>query len=163
MTSSQSKIIKNADVEGVVFCTPAEETEKKDREFWRNEGFREGENKAFKELEGVLTLLQKETVVKRFPIAEVNEDLCYHCGLCVTSCPYGAMEAIEVSNPGMKVVVNKETCLGCGQCVSTCPVIAFSLSLARSRSLDFLSLSISARYLSDLSLSCSTLKSYSLS
>ncbi|MHA1448607.1 MAG: hydrogenase iron-sulfur subunit [Candidatus Hodarchaeales archaeon] len=75
----------------------------------------------------VSTLLQRETVVKRFPIAEVNEDLCYHCGLCVSSCPYGAIEAVEVPNPGMKVVVNKETCMGCGLCVTTCPVSAISI------------------------------------
>ena len=47
--------------------------------------------------------------------AEVTEDLCIGCGLCVESCPYSA---IELEN--MKAVVNPVLCKGCGLCSATC-------------------------------------------
>ena len=72
-------------------------------------------------------LLSKGSVEKKFPTAEVDNEKCTLCELCVTVCPYGAMELVEVANPGVKVQVNTNKCLGCGQCVSTCPAHCISI------------------------------------
>ncbi|MFW9994528.1 MAG: hydrogenase iron-sulfur subunit, partial [Candidatus Odinarchaeota archaeon] len=75
----------------------------------------------------VSTFLKKDVLTKRFPIAQVNQDLCTHCGICITACPYGAMKAVQVPNPGIIAQVNEVICMGCGQCVSTCPVSAIDI------------------------------------
>ena len=73
------------------------------------------------------SLLSRGSVEKKFPTAEVDNDKCTLCELCVTVCPYGAMELVEVANPGTKVQVNANKCLGCGQCVSTCPAACITI------------------------------------
>ncbi|MHA2297887.1 MAG: hydrogenase iron-sulfur subunit [Candidatus Hodarchaeales archaeon] len=74
----------------------------------------------------VSTFLRRDIMVKRFPIAEVDEEKCTQCGVCIAACPYGAMQAM-VTNPSIKPQVNEATCMGCGQCVSTCPVSAINI------------------------------------
>ncbi len=66
-------------------------------------------------------LLTKGLVEKRFPIAEIDNEKCTLCEICVGACPFGAIDLVPVANPGVKVQVNPLTCLGCGQCVSSCP------------------------------------------
>jgi heterodisulfide reductase subunit A-like polyferredoxin/coenzyme F420-reducing hydrogenase delta subunit len=66
-------------------------------------------------------VLSKGMVDKRFPIAEIDNNKCTLCEICVTACPFGAIEIIPVANPGIKLQVNQQTCIGCGQCVSSCP------------------------------------------
>jgi heterodisulfide reductase subunit A len=72
-------------------------------------------------------LLGKGYVEKKFPTAEIDNDKCTLCELCITACPFGAIEAIPVENPGIKVQVDPVSCLGCGQCVSTCPAAAIGI------------------------------------
>jgi heterodisulfide reductase subunit A len=72
-------------------------------------------------------LLSKGTVKKRFPIAEIDNDKCTLCEICVTACPFGAIEAVEVANPGIKVQVTPTACVGCGQCASSCPASAITI------------------------------------
>ena len=47
------------------------------------------------------------------------EDKCIKCGLCVKSCPEGAIELAEG-----KVKTNREICTACGKCIDVCPVQA---------------------------------------
>jgi len=45
----------------------------------------------------------------------VNEDLCSGCGLCVSACPFSAIDLVEG-----KAKVNEALCKGCGLCTATC-------------------------------------------
>ena len=49
-------------------------------------------------------------------IAEVNEDNCGGCEICVELCPFGALEIVDG-----KSTVNVALCKGCGTCVAACP------------------------------------------
>lgn len=64
------------------------------------------------------TFLEQEVVQTTGNIAVVDTELCRGCGLCVTSCPYGA----RVLHPYLKVaLVDEMLCQGCGICVASCP------------------------------------------
>jgi heterodisulfide reductase subunit A len=54
-------------------------------------------------------------------VAEVNEDLCSGCSICVPQCPYGAI------TPGDVAHVNELLCEGCGTCVAACPSGAMTM------------------------------------
>jgi heterodisulfide reductase subunit A len=57
-------------------------------------------------------------------IAVVDEDFCSGCGICLTVCPYTAIERVEKDINGKVVIhakVNEGLCQGCGTCVSACP------------------------------------------
>ena len=43
------------------------------------------------------------------------ENPCARCGLCVSSCPAGALSL------GERMTVDRDRCLSCGKCVSLCP------------------------------------------
>ena len=64
--------------------------------------------------------LAKGSVVVE-PIISVlaDEDACRGCSLCVTLCPYGALE-IHNTEKGRKVHVIDVACKGCGVCAATC-------------------------------------------
>jgi heterodisulfide reductase subunit A len=53
-------------------------------------------------------------------IAEVNEEICSGCAICIAMCPYGAISRKE---KGEKKVaqVDKALCKACGTCVAACP------------------------------------------
>lgn len=55
-------------------------------------------------------------------VAFVHEDACDGCGLCVESCPVGAL-----SMSGGKAEVSESACTGCGVCLSACPTQALDL------------------------------------
>jgi len=60
------------------------------------------------------------------PAAEVNEDLCSGCGICLVSCAHSAV--IMEDRDGMTVsVTDEELCKGCGKCVASCPAGARTL------------------------------------
>ncbi|RLG83618.1 MAG: disulfide reductase [Thermoprotei archaeon] len=69
-----------------------------------------------------LELLSKEYIVREPLIAEVDRDLCNGCRICLTVCPYGAIEMVEG-----KAKVNELLCEGCGACNASCPVGAIQL------------------------------------
>ena len=49
-------------------------------------------------------------------VAEINQNRCTGCNVCVTVCPYQAIILDEKN----KAVVNEALCKGCGTCVSSC-------------------------------------------
>jgi heterodisulfide reductase subunit A len=67
-------------------------------------------------------LAQKELEVEA-TIAKVNDVLCRGCGMCVDSCPYGAITLKAVDRYGYTFEiadVNAAVCKGCGTCAATC-------------------------------------------
>jgi heterodisulfide reductase subunit A len=70
------------------------------------------------------TILSQEELEIDPIIAVVDEDICSGCGICVSVCPYNAIERIEEDVNGKKVIhakINEGLCQGCGTCVSACP------------------------------------------
>lgn len=55
-------------------------------------------------------------------VAQVDEALCNACGICQTTCPFGAVQVNETA------VVSWENCMGCGSCVGQCAEEAISLA-----------------------------------
>jgi len=51
-------------------------------------------------------------------IAEINEDVCSGCKMCISVCPYGA---IEYNEEDEVAEVTDVLCKGCGSCASVCP------------------------------------------
>lgn len=60
----------------------------------------------------------------------ITFDLCKQCGLCVASCPKGALSFGELFNRGgyKAVVVDEEKCIKCGTCYTVCPDVVFELT-----------------------------------
>ena len=50
--------------------------------------------------------------------ASIDSELCSGCKLCVSNCPYAA---IEYDTDNKVSVVIRELCKGCGTCVAGCP------------------------------------------
>jgi heterodisulfide reductase subunit A len=71
----------------------------------------------------VTDILSKKQLLIEATIANVNEDLCRGCGICLEACPYKAIELKEVDRFGHKVLVatvNEALCKGCGSCSAAC-------------------------------------------
>jgi heterodisulfide reductase subunit A len=72
-------------------------------------------------------LLSQDFIVTEAVIAQVNEEACRGCGLCVALCPFEALRIVETSN-GRKVQVTDVACKGCGVCAATCYRHAISIN-----------------------------------
>ena len=57
--------------------------------------------------------LELETIT-----AEINEDVCAECKICISLCPY---KAIVIDKDKKVAHVNEVLCKGCGTCVAACP------------------------------------------
>ena len=85
----------------------------------------------------VAGLFSKEAIKSEPMIAYIKEDTCAGCGLCVSVCPFTAIELVEVldkekstrENPVMKMVarVNEGICKGCGTCAAGCRSLSANL------------------------------------
>jgi len=68
----------------------------------------------------VVALLSKGKVKTEPFTANVNEEKCSGCRVCVGVCPYRAISLREIN--GRKVAyVEKALCMGCGACSAACP------------------------------------------
>ncbi|KKM16654.1 hypothetical protein LCGC14_1683650, partial [marine sediment metagenome] len=66
----------------------------------------------------VLGLLSANEISQEPIVAEVDEEICSGCGLCVAVCPYEARELDELKGISR---VAEVLCQGCGACAVTCP------------------------------------------
>ncbi|MBN1280892.1 MAG: CoB--CoM heterodisulfide reductase iron-sulfur subunit A family protein [Candidatus Thermoplasmatota archaeon] len=70
------------------------------------------------------TILCQSTLKAEPNIACVDEELCSGCGVCLTVCPYNAIDRVTKESDGKSVShasINEGLCQGCGTCVSACP------------------------------------------
>jgi heterodisulfide reductase subunit A len=66
----------------------------------------------------VMALLSHDELVHEPIVAQVDEDLCSGCRLCIAQCPYNA----RIWNETRRVAtVNALMCEGCGTCAAGCP------------------------------------------
>ncbi len=70
----------------------------------------------------VIQLLTKKEIEKDPLIAEIDESRCDGCGICASTCPYGA---ITIEDGVARI--NEVTCDGCGMCAAACPVGAIQV------------------------------------
>jgi ferredoxin len=73
-------------------------------------------------LRGLAELGIENSIAKSNFYAEVNEELCDGCGVCLDRCQFGT-----ISKQKEVYHVDKQKCVGCGLCVTTCPTGALSL------------------------------------
>ncbi len=59
-------------------------------------------------------------------ISNVVQDLCIGCGLCVSLCPYGALEMKKVGKK-RKAETIAAACKACGICAAHCPTFAINM------------------------------------
>jgi heterodisulfide reductase subunit A len=62
------------------------------------------------------TLLSQDKYKTEANVSSVNEEMCSGCGLCISVCPYSAIELEEG-----KAKINEVLCKGCGSCAAVCP------------------------------------------
>ncbi len=83
-------------------------------------------------LEEVVKAFRKRGATVSLPkLIEIDKDLCFDCGACVSICP---LEAIEVAKD-YSINFDKEKCVGstCSACVEACPAGAIK-SVKQTRS-----------------------------
>ena len=73
----------------------------------------------------VLGLFAKPELEREPVVARVNQNLCVHCGACISACPYRAIEDFDITDSKGNVLrtvarVNEGLCQGCGTCVAVC-------------------------------------------
>lgn len=56
--------------------------------------------------------------------AEIDEDSCSSCEICLDRCP---MEAIQAKQESL--IIDRQRCIGCGLCTSACPLQAIRLQV----------------------------------
>lgn len=69
-----------------------------------------------------LSLKESCTITKEPFIAKIDNNKCSSCGICLSQCPY---MAVEIENNKPKII--EILCEGCGICVASCPSIAIQL------------------------------------
>ena len=78
----------------------------------------------------IQTMFSNETLLADPLVAEVKEDVCSGCGICVDICPYGARVMDDFKRIS---AVNQAVCQGCGACIAACPNKACELINSTSR------------------------------
>jgi len=70
------------------------------------------------------TILSKPTLKAEPNVVFVNDEVCSGCSICISTCPYSAIDRLEETKEGKTTIrakVNEGLCQGCGTCVSACP------------------------------------------
>ncbi|MHA1265385.1 MAG: CoB--CoM heterodisulfide reductase iron-sulfur subunit A family protein [Candidatus Helarchaeota archaeon] len=69
------------------------------------------------------TILSKGTLEVEGAVAQVEEELCVGCGICMKLCPYDAITRTDEGLAHVRAVV----CKGCGLCGASCPEHAITI------------------------------------
>lgn len=77
---------------------------------------------AMAQVGNLLCLFKEEKIMKEPSIAKIDYNKCSSCGICLSQCPYKAIE-----NEMGKVKIIEILCEGCGICVASCPSEAINL------------------------------------
>ncbi len=79
-------------------------------------------------LQAAVKRLEEEgfTVKELVKRIDRNEDLCFHCGACVSVCPTGVFSH---NKDTMEVELDVNRCIACRSCVNACSVHALSVHL----------------------------------
>lgn len=67
---------------------------------------------------GAMSLIDKGKVVLEAVTSEIDSEKCAGCQLCISTCPYAA---IEFNDEEKISEIIEELCKGCGTCVAACP------------------------------------------
>ncbi len=59
-------------------------------------------------------------------VSKVNPEICIGCGICVSLCPYQAIQMVKADKK-KKAETISASCKGCGICASHCPKLAISM------------------------------------
>jgi dihydroorotate dehydrogenase subfamily 1 len=91
------------------------------QEFLKNHGY-----DSIEDIKGIALKYLPEKPLRTHPKPpKLYEELCKGCGLCVTSCVYGALKLVEDAKSGKLIVsIDEKKCDGCGLCTSICPTRA---------------------------------------
>ena len=65
-------------------------------------------------------ILSKKELEGEPEVAYVDDENCSGCSLCISICPFNAIDLIEEKGK-KRAKVNEVLCKGCGACVGTCP------------------------------------------
>jgi heterodisulfide reductase subunit A2 len=57
----------------------------------------------------------------------VDEEKCIGCGLCESSCSFGAIRLKKVEGKGFRAENYSALCKGCGVCAAACPQRAIDM------------------------------------
>jgi heterodisulfide reductase subunit A-like polyferredoxin len=70
------------------------------------------------------TFLSQPEIVLSAVTAQVNQDACAACLICVRACPYGVP---KINDQGVSEI-DEALCHGCGICAAECPAKAIQLN-----------------------------------
>jgi heterodisulfide reductase subunit A len=73
------------------------------------------------------TILSKPSIQVSPLVSQIDAEKCIGCGLCVSICPFGAIELEEVEGKGKRAKNLSASCKGCGLCASSCPQKAIDM------------------------------------